>query len=361
MVTQKTPKGLQGVNENPCSNSLSRQASSLYNLTLDEVHTHLGNLGKPLGSMNLDELVKTIWTSESIDHPIPTNLPSGSWSPLNNNRHSSFSLSRDLSKKTVEEVWREIEQGKKDSQYDVEERQKNLGEMTLESFLNQAGVIVDSNAGSGSNPEWNQYQILPQHQSRREMPVFMPSLQLIPGNGDSAYLDMSMSPSNMMMGNLSDNQPLGRKRVAPGEIVEKTVERRQKRMIKNRESAARSRARKQAYTQELEIKISQLEEENERLKRTKGTQTVAIWPVRIGKWKKCCQVHLLPSPSTNSDEQAHLHCSFTMTCSYYQKTSKLQWCWLGANSCGLSAWTPPLSPIPVSYVYFCPTSFLEEG
>ncbi|KAI7748334.1 hypothetical protein M8C21_027982 [Ambrosia artemisiifolia] len=40
-------------------------------------------------------------------------------------------------------------------------------------------------------------------------------------------------------------------------------------MIKNRESAARSRARKQAYTHELENKISRLEEENERLKRQK--------------------------------------------------------------------------------------------
>ncbi|KAL0339878.1 UNVERIFIED_CONTAM: ABSCISIC ACID-INSENSITIVE 5-like protein 2 [Sesamum radiatum] len=40
-------------------------------------------------------------------------------------------------------------------------------------------------------------------------------------------------------------------------------------MIKNRESAARSRARKQAYTHELENKVSRLEEENERLKRQK--------------------------------------------------------------------------------------------
>jgi hypothetical protein len=44
---------------------------------------------------------------------------------------------------------------------------------------------------------------------------------------------------------LSDTQTLGRKRVASGIVVEKTVERRQKRMIKNRESAARSRARRQ--------------------------------------------------------------------------------------------------------------------
>jgi ABA responsive element binding factor len=47
------------------------------------------------------------------------------------------------------------------------------------------------------------------------------------------------------MGTLSDTQTPGRKRVASGDVAEKTVERKQKRMIKNRESAARSRARRQ--------------------------------------------------------------------------------------------------------------------
>ncbi|XP_042511479.1 ABSCISIC ACID-INSENSITIVE 5-like protein 2 isoform X2 [Macadamia integrifolia] len=58
----------------------------------------------------------------------------------------------------------------------------------------------------------------------------------------------------------------GRKRVIDGP-VEVVVERRQRRMIKNRESAARSRARKQAYTVELEAELNQLKEENAHLKR----------------------------------------------------------------------------------------------
>ncbi|CAK9134542.1 unnamed protein product [Ilex paraguariensis] len=57
----------------------------------------------------------------------------------------------------------------------------------------------------------------------------------------------------------------GRKRIIDGP-VEKVVERRQRRMIKNRESAARSRARKQAYTVELEAELNQLKEENAQLK-----------------------------------------------------------------------------------------------
>ncbi|KAJ9181402.1 hypothetical protein P3X46_009535 [Hevea brasiliensis] len=57
----------------------------------------------------------------------------------------------------------------------------------------------------------------------------------------------------------------GRKRIVDGP-VEKVVERRQRRMIKNRESAARSRARKQAYTFELEAELNQLKEENNQLR-----------------------------------------------------------------------------------------------
>ncbi|KAF8377545.1 hypothetical protein HHK36_030927 [Tetracentron sinense] len=49
--------------------------------------------------------------------------------------------------------------------------------------------------------------------------------------------------------------------------VEKVIERRHKRMIKNRESAARSRARKQAYTMELEAEVAKLKEENQELQK----------------------------------------------------------------------------------------------
>ncbi|XP_058112792.1 uncharacterized protein LOC131255891 isoform X2 [Magnolia sinica] len=45
------------------------------------------------------------------------------------------------------------------------------------------------------------------------------------------------------------------------------AERRHRRMIKNRESAARSRARKQAYTSQLEIEVGELKMENALLKK----------------------------------------------------------------------------------------------
>lgn len=46
--------GFQGGGEQSQFQPLPRQ-SSLYSLTLDEVEKQLGDLGKPLGSMNLDK------------------------------------------------------------------------------------------------------------------------------------------------------------------------------------------------------------------------------------------------------------------------------------------------------------------
>ncbi|KAK9163320.1 hypothetical protein Syun_004222 [Stephania yunnanensis] len=77
-----------------------------------------------------------------------------------------------------------------------------------------------------------------------------------PGNGNNS----SLSPVSYMF-----NRSVSRKR--GGGPVDKVVERRQKRMIKNRESAARSRARKQAYTMELEAEVAKLKDENQELRR----------------------------------------------------------------------------------------------
>ncbi|KAF3777485.1 ABSCISIC ACID-INSENSITIVE 5-like protein 5 [Nymphaea thermarum] len=48
-------------------------------------------------------------------------------------------------------------------------------------------------------------------------------------------------------------------------VTQNIVEKKQKRMVKNRESAARSRARKQAYTSQLEYEIAALTKENQLL------------------------------------------------------------------------------------------------
>ncbi|EOA27740.1 hypothetical protein CARUB_v10023893mg [Capsella rubella] len=245
---------IRGNIEEPISQSLTRQ-NSLYSLKLHEVQTHLGSSGKPLGSMNLDELLKTVLS------PAEEGLV----------RQGSLTLPRDLSKKTVDEVWRDIQQDKNGNT--TTHKQATLGEITLEDLLLKAGVVTETIVPQenvvniASHGQWVEYHQPGQQQGFMSYPV----------------CEMQ---EMVMMGGLSDTpQAPGRKRVA-GEIVEKTVERRQKRMIKNRESAARSRARKQAYTHELEIKVSRLEEENEKLRRLKEAERILpSEPPPDPKWK----------------------------------------------------------------------------
>ncbi|KAL9150936.1 hypothetical protein ABFS82_11G020700 [Erythranthe guttata] len=271
----------------PKSNPLARQGS-LYSLTLDEVQNQLGDLGKPLNSMNLDELLKTVWTAETNNHTAEG--VDYTQSPHHQPAQVSFlnRQSRDLSKKTVDEVWQDIQEGQKRDSLD---RTVTLGEITLEDFLVKAGIVAESplgkkNTGSvdpiGLPPQqaqqWMNYSIPSLHPPPpQQLPVYMPGHQQQPiPVMENVYSENQMGSmcSSPLMGTQSDTQMPRRKRIASGEIVEKTVERRQKRMIKNRESAARSRARKQAYTHELENKVSRLEEENERLKRQQEWEKV---------------------------------------------------------------------------------------
>ncbi|CAH9061994.1 unnamed protein product [Cuscuta europaea] len=265
--------GTHTQNQDPKSNGLARQGS-LYTLTLDEVQNQLGHLGKPLTSMNLDELLRSVYTAEATSQR----------TDFGQVQHASCQdhYSGDLSKKTVDEVWHDIQQGEKRSSLD---RKATLGEMTLEDFLIKAGIVSPGMKNSGPvlaadsmallqlNAQWPNYHIQNTIQQQHNMlPVFMTGQQNLPvvpnPMMDTSYSEqMTISPT--LMGAMSDTQGSRRKRTAPETVVEKSVERRQKRMIKNRESAARSRARKQAYTQELESKVSHLEEENDRLKKQK--------------------------------------------------------------------------------------------
>ncbi|KAF7801399.1 ABSCISIC ACID-INSENSITIVE 5-like protein 2 [Senna tora] len=310
--------GSQGgtIQEPKTPSSLVRQGS-LYNLTLDEVQSQLGNLGKPLGSMNLDELLKSVWTAETgqgQDQASGVEDSSGQIASATSlNRQGSLTVSGDLSKKTVDEVWKDILQKKSIDLDRKAERQPTLGEMTLEDFLVKAGVAtesfnaknheaaaampagVDSNSlQSISQAHWLQYQLPSVQQPSQQLHLqnqqnimagFMSShaVQVQPSFSvsvlDAAYPEtvVNMSPSSLM-GAVSDTQTSSRKRLASGDVVEKTVERRQKRMIKNRESAARSRARKQAYTNELELKVKHLEEENERLRKQSMQEKERVLP-----------------------------------------------------------------------------------
>ncbi|XP_057505206.1 bZIP transcription factor TRAB1-like [Actinidia eriantha] len=372
---------------------LARQ-SSVYSLTFDEFQSTIGGSGKDFGSMNMDELLKNIWSAEETQTVGSTSIGQEGVAPGGYlQRQGSLTLPRTLSQKTVDEVWRDLakESGGGTDRNSAggtnppqAQRQRTLGEMTLEEFLVRAGVVREdaqlpmkpNNSGffsdlmgSGNNngvgigfqqmgrntglagnriPEVNnqtsmqsanlplnvngvrssqQQLFMPQQQQQQQQqqqllfpkqptlayanPMPIPSStqlnsQVIRG-GIVGITDQSMNGNMVQSGALqgggmgmigfgagavtvatgspasdglarsngdtSSVSPVpyvfngglrGRKGNNP---VEKVVERRQRRMIKNRESAARSRARKQAYTTELEVEIAKLKEENEVLRK----------------------------------------------------------------------------------------------
>ena len=200
---------------------LTRQ-DSWYSLTLDEVKNQLGDMGKPLGSMNLDELLQNVWTAQGSKSVEIENENMSSSSSLQ--RQASLTLARALSGKTVDDVWREIQQGQK-KRYGEEvkgqDREMTLGETTLEDFLVQAGLFAEASISPA---------------------VALDTMEATTPQSFQQKVGLSPSPS---IGSLSDTPTRpGRKRDAP-DAYEKTLERRLRRKIKNRESAARSRARKQ--------------------------------------------------------------------------------------------------------------------
>jgi ABA responsive element binding factor len=150
-------------------NSLARQ-SSIYSLTLDEFQNTMTEPGKNFGSMNMDEFLKNIWTAEESQAmaaamgSITDSAQAGNAGGMLTRQPSlgAMSLPRTLSRKTVDQVWRDIHRdssGGSDSGGGglagaaagtmPQEREATFGEMTLEDFLVKAGVVrEDAEIGS---------------------------------------------------------------------------------------------------------------------------------------------------------------------------------------------------------------------
>ncbi|GFP97600.1 abscisic acid-insensitive 5-like protein 3 [Phtheirospermum japonicum] len=184
--------------------------------------------------MSVDELLNKVWTIEANQNDNITPSPAATLQ-----LQASWSLARALSGKTVDEVWRDIQRGYKT-------RELTLGELTLEDFLVEAGMYVTN---ASIEPVMSLDSALRSHKYSSQM---------------------GFSPSRSI-DELSDTPIPGRKRIS-GDF-DKAIERRLRRKIKNRESAARSRARKQAYHNELATKVSCLEEEILKLKKEKASNT----------------------------------------------------------------------------------------
>ncbi|XP_054799588.1 bZIP transcription factor TRAB1-like isoform X2 [Prosopis cineraria] len=372
----------------PLANFPLARQPSVYSLTFDEFVSTMGGSGKDFGSMNMDELLKNIWSAEEVQTmaSLSGGQLGGSASGGHLQRQGSLTLPRTLSQKTVDEVWKDIskDNGAEKDAPNIPQRQQTLGEITLEEFLVRAGVVREEaqaqllgkpngmdfpdlsrtgnnngvglgfqqmNKGSdlmtnqitGNNDQLplqsranlplnvngarsNQQQMpnskLPQPQIFPKQPA-MPYAGQMPltnnaqlGNqgmrgGMAGIVDQGLN-GNLVQSSALQSGGMGMIGLGPGAVrvatgspanqlscdeigknnddtssvsplpyvfngglrgrktsgaVEKVIERRQRRMIKNRESAARSRARKQAYTMELEAEVAKLKEENEELRR----------------------------------------------------------------------------------------------
>ncbi|CAN6214618.1 unnamed protein product [Urochloa humidicola] len=293
--------------------ALARQGS-IYSLTFDEFQSALGGASKDFGSMNMDELLRNIWTAEESNAMAAAPAAAAASAPQQQpgapiQRQGSFTLPRTLSQKTVDEVWREIvglTEGEDaqpvaaappapfqapaapaaappaplPAQAQQAQRQPTLGSMTLEEFLVRAGVVREE---MGQQP-----LVLPPHAqalfSQGNAAVAPQALQLgngmVVGQGLGGAMTVAAPTTPVVLngmgkveaGDLSSLSPVPYPfdtalRVRKGPTVEKVVERRQRRMIKNRESAARSRARKQAYIMELEAEVAKLKEQNDELQK----------------------------------------------------------------------------------------------
>ncbi|KAI4307341.1 hypothetical protein L6164_030541 [Bauhinia variegata] len=182
-------------------------------------------------------------------------------------------------------------------------QQSNLGGTTLDDFLVRASFVGNQDNNStvpdahphltidprvmSQRAEWLPLQmIMPninqqqQQQQMRGLSSDFSSVSKSEHEIEKPVVEIGYSenplaipmPMPTMLSSSSDSQAAAaneKKRRYTDELMEKSIERRQKRMIKNRESAARSRAKKQAYTNELEDKKFRLQKTNNWLKKLK--------------------------------------------------------------------------------------------
>ncbi|VVA98204.1 unnamed protein product [Arabis nemorensis] len=361
------PPGGEGSNQMKPTGSgmpLARQ-SSVYSLTFDELQSTLGGPGKDFGSMNMDELLKSIWTAEEAQAMTMTSSaatavaqPGAGISGGNLQRQGSLTLPRTISQKTVDEVWKCLitkdsnngimggSSGGGDESTAPPGRQQTLGEMTLEEFLFRAGVVREDNStqqmgqvnGSNNNGFYGNNGAT----GGLGFGFGQPSQNNISFNGNNDSMILNQPPGlGLKMANVAFTAPVSMVNksfagtannsinnnnglasyggtgvtiaaTSPGTSsaennslspvpyvlnrgrrsntgLEKVIERRQRRMIKNRESAARSRARKQAYTLELEAEIEKLKKVNQELQRKQnlrvGSETELPLCCRQKLWK----------------------------------------------------------------------------
>ncbi|KAA8536511.1 hypothetical protein F0562_028989 [Nyssa sinensis] len=258
----------------PANPDLPHQ-SSIRSLTVADLQS---DQSKNFGSMDMDEVFRNIY-GDTEAFPAAADSGDGCGSAADSrgdvplSRQDSLSLQKNVGNRTVDEVWKEIVEGNKES---------CEPEMTLEDFLTKAGAVREDDVknpvippaplwyGVDSIMNGTQFQAPANLQSSENGPEGFGVDSMGLGNGiDGRMISVAAAGGSGIRGGVGR----GKRRAVEEPPVDKATQQKQSRMIKNRESAARSRERKQAYTVELESLVTELEEENARLLREEAEQT----------------------------------------------------------------------------------------
>ncbi|XP_074341874.1 protein ABSCISIC ACID-INSENSITIVE 5-like [Apium graveolens] len=245
--------------------------------------------GKSFGSMNLEEFINSIWTEEeaqaqNANSVVPTAEASSSLNNMNPQYHfgqtpngssdiaRQMSLTRPGSQSVPAPSCQKI--------VDVS-REPSDGEMTFYEFLVKIGVLREEGAIAQIPPPRLLYQLhppAPPFFQPRPAPPLLPRPQLPYGSVDvptpfgpqatSFYGVASGVRGSENIGEMGavslDEIGLnnrGQKRIIEGPS-EMMIERYEKKLIRNREAATKSRAKKQARTREFEAQLNHLKQEN---------------------------------------------------------------------------------------------------
>ncbi|MQL85195.1 hypothetical protein Taro_017716 [Colocasia esculenta] len=225
--------------------------------------------GGSLGSMNMEELLRNFYADTPAGGEIAAGgekdgggVGDGGGGEVAPPRQEGYSAApRAAGVKTAEEVWKEISRERK-VESEPEYKEEGFGEITLEAFLARAGAVTEEEVRGAPVAV----------QPRLEGPVLgfvvdpaLPEGYAAPQQQQHIlHVDASLAG----FGGVVESSAGARgKRKQVEEPEDRATQQKQRRMIKNRESAARSRERKQAYILELEASVTRLEEENARLVR----------------------------------------------------------------------------------------------
>ncbi|CAN0900484.1 ABSCISIC ACID-INSENSITIVE 5-like protein 1, partial [Linum grandiflorum] len=261
----------------------SSNSNSFWSLTLRELEL---KHGKSFGSMNMEEFLADLWNVDSndVDNDIDQLVlpqPTDHKQALLVQQPPVFPIPSPLCNKTVDDVLFEIQREQNPTNIinddnnvavgfdpSLQRQHSDLGEMTLEDFLVLAGVV--------KKPKPPMTPELQPSTSSQELVSKPTSFQVNSSDklgGFVPYQTMSTPINNVNEvyggGEPSNAGEQPKEKIVTGDGSRSVaMERRHRRMIKNRESASRSRARKQAYTLELEIELNFLKEENTKLKQS---------------------------------------------------------------------------------------------